>query len=80
MMAGMGGMAGLASMGSGGSGPGEMPDIPAMEGTFRIVTSGHIRANNTDEGPNPTPNGEMLEWEIEPGTMQAPTALIDMSR
>ena len=79
-MAGMGALAGLAAMGKeGGEG---MPDIPAMEGTFTIVTVGgaKIRANNTDEGPNPTPTGEMLVWDITPATAAAPTALIDLSR
>lgn len=86
MMAGMGGMAGLAGMaamesgGSGGDNAGATPDIPVIEGTFRIVTNGRIRANNTDEGPNPTPTGELLEWEISPRTSQSPTALIQLNR
>lgn len=84
MMGGMGGMAGLAGMRAAmeaeqGEGE-EMPNIPVIDGTFTIVTSGRIRANNTDEGPNPTANGEMLEWVISQRTAQAPTALIDMSR
>ncbi len=76
----MGGMGGLGAMMGAGENSPEMPELPTMEGTFTIVTSGNIRANNTDEGPNPTPNGEMLEWDISPRTQTAPTALIDMSR
>ncbi len=81
-MGGMAGLAGMAAMGDAADGPAgeEMPNIPTIEGTFTIVTSGRILANNTDEGPNPTPNGELLTWDISPRTSQAPTALIDMSR
>lgn len=83
----MGGMAGLAAMGQsmgaegadGGDGT-AMPGTPTIEGTFTIVTSGRILANNTDEGPSNGPGGEVLTWEISPRTTQAPTALIDMSR
>lgn len=84
MMAGMGGMAGMAAMqksveaeGDTAAGP---PNMPMMDGTFRIVTNGRILANNTDEGPEAISGGEVLEWAISPRTAQAPTALIDMSR
>jgi len=81
MMGGFAGMAGMAaSMGEDGPGSGEsMPDLPTPEGTFTIVTTDgmNIRANNTDEGPNPTPTGETLTWEIDARTSAAPTALID---
>ncbi len=81
MMGGMPGMANLANLGEPDAEGGEkVPNIPTLEGTFTIVTSGNIRANNTDEGANPTPNGEMLTWDISPRTQSAPTALIDMSR
>lgn len=81
MMAGMGNMGGLADMNAQNGQDGEnMPEVPAVEGTFTIVTNGDIRANNTDEGPNPTSTGQMLVWDISPRTTQAPTALIDMSR
>ncbi|EAQ29641.1 hypothetical protein NAP1_02675 [Erythrobacter sp. NAP1] len=82
-MGGMAGLAGMASMGQSSEGGGEnaeMPNIPTMEGTFRIVTSGRILANNTDEGPSAIAGGEALEWAISPRTQQAPTALIDTSR
>ena len=81
MMGGMPGMANLANPGEPDAEGGEkVPNIPTIDGTFTIVTSGNIRANNTDEGANPTPNGEMLTWDISPRTQAAPTALIDMSR
>lgn len=81
MMGGIAGMAGMTAMTSDASNNDEpMPDIPTPEGTFTIVTTGamKIRANNTDEGPNPTPTGEMLTWDISQRTKAAPTALIDM--
>ncbi|QFT77409.1 hypothetical protein [Erythrobacter sp. THAF29] len=76
----MGGLAGLAAMGGGENAAmaENMPDIPQLDGTFSIVTKGDlkIRANNTDEGAQPTPTGEVLRWEISPRTKDAPTALI----
>lgn len=54
--------------------------IPEMRGTFTLVTNGKILANNTDEGPNPTPTGEMLVWDISAQTTDAPTALIRLGR
>lgn len=80
MMGGAAGMAGLAALGSGSEGGTDMPNIPHPDGTFTIVTSGKIRANNTDEGSVSTARGELLSWTISPRTTQAPTALIDMSR
>lgn len=81
MIGAMPGMAGLAEIGDPAAGGNdEMPNIPLIEGTFTIITSGNIRANNTDEGSQTTPDGEMLTWEISPRTSAAPTALIDMSR
>ncbi|WP_337661449.1 hypothetical protein [Erythrobacter sp. Alg231-14] len=79
MMGGMAGMAGLAAMGA-EQGNSEMPEVAVMEGTFTIVTSGIIRANNTDEGGVPTARGDELVWTISPRTQAAPTALIDMTR
>jgi hypothetical protein len=83
MMGGMGAMAGLAALGEeaeDGEKP-EMPDIPQIEGTFSIVLKGDMRilANNTDEGANRTPTGEVLMWEISPRSKAAPTALIDLT-
>lgn len=84
MMGGLAGMAGMAAMAPDASGDneGSTPDIPTIDGTFTIVTTGamEIRANNTDEGANPTPTGEMLVWDISPRTKAAPTALINLGR
>lgn len=79
MMGGMAGLAGLAALGGQEGAGEEMPNFPTVEGTFTIVTDGRIRANNTDEGANLTPDGEMLVWDISPRTQAAPTALIDLS-
>lgn len=80
MLGGMAGLGGLSAMGQDGAAGGEMPELPMIEGTFTIVTSGKIRANNTDEGSTTGPDGEVLTWEISPRTKAAPTALIDLSR
>jgi hypothetical protein len=80
MMGRMSGFAGLNAIGNENAGAGDMPDMPVIQGTFTIITSGSIRTNNTDEGPAPTAGGERLVWEISPRTSAAPTALIDMSR
>ena len=81
MIGGLAGMAGMTAVApqEGDSGE-QMPNIPTVEGTFTIVTTGgmQIRANNTDEGANPTPMGEMLTWDISARTKAAPTALIDL--
>jgi len=84
MMGNMGGMAGMAALGaesdqSSGSSA-QIPDLPELDGTFRIVTSGRILANNTDEGPTLAGDRESLEWDISPRTKDAPTALVDLSR
>ena len=82
MMGGLAGMAGMAALAPEASGDeGEpMPNIPTIDGTFTIMTTGamDIRANNTDEGANPTPSGETLTWDISTRTKASPTALIDL--
>ena len=55
-----------------------MPDLPEMDGTFRIVTDGQILANNTDEGPTAGPSGQVLEWKVNARTPAAPMALIQL--
>ncbi|MDJ0977159.1 MAG: hypothetical protein QNI87_01340 [Erythrobacter sp.] len=84
MMGGLAGMAGLAALSPESSEAGNetMPDVPAPEGTFTIVTTGGmaIRANNTDEGASATGTGEKLTWEIGPRSKAAPTALIDLGQ
>ncbi len=54
----------------------QAPEMPQMNGTFRIITDGAILANNTEEGPRESQGLQVLEWMIEPTTAIAPTALI----
>jgi hypothetical protein len=71
--------AGLAAAGAASSDNSEaMPTLPEMEGTFRIVTDGQILANNTDEGPQATPDGQVLEWRVNRRTEAVPMALIQL--
>lgn len=53
-------------------------NLPEIEGTFSIVTTGDIRANNTDEGAVSEAGRQRLTWQINPRTAAAPTALIAM--
>ena len=53
-------------------------NLPEIEGTFSIVTTGDIRANNTDEGPATENGRKRLTWQINSRTEAAPTALIAM--
>jgi len=72
--------AGLAAAGAASSDNSEaMPTLPEMEGTFRIVTDGQILANNTDEGPQATPDGQVLEWRVNRRTEAVPMALIQLA-
>jgi len=57
----------------------EMPLVPELNGTFRIVTDGEVLANNTDEGPVENAGGRTLEWTINKRTQTAPTALIRLA-
>jgi len=70
----------LAGMAAGGASTvgGAMPQLPEMDGTFRIVTDGQILANNTDEGPQPAAEGQVLEWRVNTRTETAPMALIQL--
>lgn len=52
--------------------------VPAIDGTFTIITDGEIRANNTDEGPASKDGRQELTWTINARTTAAPTALIAM--
>jgi hypothetical protein len=71
--------ASLAALGAVSAEGGEgMPPVPQMNGTFRIATDGQILANNTDEGPRATADGEVLEWTVNQRTEAAPTALIQL--
>ncbi len=62
----------------GGSSPKDELNLPKIDGTFSIVTTGDIRANNTDEGPVTEARGKRLTWQINSRTEAAPTALIAM--
>lgn len=55
-------------------------DIPAVDGTFTIITTGNILANNTDEGPVTDAGSQRLTWTINGRSKTAPTALIAMPR
>jgi hypothetical protein len=71
--------AGLAALGAASAGEADAaPQFPEMDGTFTIVTDGQILANNTDEGPQATEEGQVLEWKVTPRTEAAPTALIQL--
>lgn len=88
MMGGMGSLAGLAAMGASenagenGEGGPSMPNLPVMDGSFTIRTAPGMRilANNTDEGPTASAAGDVLTWQINSRTTQAPTALIGATR
>lgn len=67
---------GAASLRSGESGKSAAPPPPAPRGTFTIVTDGRILANNTAEGPQESAAGQILRWDIDAATRDAPTALI----
>lgn len=75
----MGGMAGLAALGAAstaGDEEKEVPFLPRIDGTFRIVTDGQVLSNNTEDGPVAGPSGQVLEWKVTPRTTVAPMALI----
>jgi len=74
----MGGMTGLQSTMRPNGEDTELPTVPEMEGTFRIVTDGQILANNTDEGPQADAAGQVLEWKVNGRTQSAPMALIQL--
>jgi hypothetical protein len=75
----MGGMTGLESRTSAEGGEANLPPVPEMDGTFRIVTDGQVLANNTDEGPQAGPTGQVLEWKVNRRTQSAPMALIQLA-
>lgn len=81
MMGGMGALAGMGAMAANEMSDGKaMPQMPKLEGTFTIRTTGtmRVRANNTDEGPEATTTGEVLTWRVDARTTQMPTALIEL--
>ncbi|MGE4303800.1 MAG: hypothetical protein AB7E24_07160 [Novosphingobium sp.] len=74
------GSAAMAGMMSGMASTDKSDDSPTAlaDGTFTVLTDAQILANNTDEGPKSAPGGQALEWEINPRTKAAPTALLKM--
>lgn len=71
--------ASLAALGAASAASADLPpSLPEMDGTFRIVTDGVILANNTDEGPEAAPDGQVLEWKVNKRTDAAPMALIQL--
>jgi hypothetical protein len=73
--------AGLVALGAASaSGADAAPQIPEMDGTFTIVTDGRILANNTDDGPRTSAEGQVLEWKVTRRTEAAPTALIQLDQ
>lgn len=76
----MGGMAGAFAGMDGGADDAPMPNMPQMQGTFRITTDAAILTNNTDEGPVDVAGGQALEWRISPGNSIAPTAMLAFDR
>jgi hypothetical protein len=71
-------MAGMAKEGGADGSPTDLAD-----GTFTVLTSGEILANNTDEGPQAapgaTPGSKALSWKVNPRTPAAPTALVRLA-
>ncbi|HET9628636.1 MAG TPA: hypothetical protein VFP14_04050 [Novosphingobium sp.] len=62
--------------GAGGDKDKSAAGLPQFDGLFVITTDGAILANNTDEGPQPDPNGQRLTWKANPRSPATPTALI----
>ncbi len=83
---GMNSFAQLAAMGAAmdkagkdGKDGADSPDLPQLDGTFTFTTDAEVLANNTDEGPQPAPNGKKLEWKVTQRTAAAPTALVKLA-
>ena len=74
----MGGMAGLAALGGGDKGLEGLEELPRIDGTLTIRTTGVILANNTDEGASQTAGMQVLTWKVSSQTKQAPSALIKL--
>ncbi|MDA7787827.1 hypothetical protein N8940_01165 [Sphingomonadaceae bacterium] len=78
MMGSMTGMAGMAATGGNAGASDNSPAPPEINGTFRIITDAPILANNTDEGPSGTAEGNLLLWNVDATTTSAPTALLQL--
>lgn len=70
-----GAMAGMMSgMAKGADSSEDGPNL--ADGTFTVRTDAEILANNTDEGPSSSAEGQALVWQVNPRTPAAPTALL----
>lgn len=58
----------------------DSPRIPELNGIFTITTDAAILANNTDEGAQASPKGQMLSWKVNRRKTNAPMALIQLTR
>lgn len=76
MLMGMTGMAGSEDQNQSG---GNVPKVPEIDGTFRIVTDAEILANNTNDGPSAAANGNQLTWSINKRTAAPPMALLRLT-
>jgi hypothetical protein len=56
----------------------EKSGVPALDGTFALVTDGDVLANNTDEGAVAVPGGKRLAWKVDVRTTAPPSALIKL--
>ncbi len=56
-----------------------VPALPEIDGTFRILTDGEILANNTDQGPQASASGKVLQWHVTKRTQAAPMALLRLA-
>ena len=71
-------MMGMAeAMTKSGTGP---DSLPALDGTFAVITDGEVLANNTDDGPQAASHGRRLSWKVNARTTAAPTALIRLQQ
>jgi hypothetical protein len=74
-----GGLAAAGTTDDGGKPAATAPQLPEIDGTFRLVTDGQILANNTDEGPRAGPGGQVLQWMVNQRTAAAPMALVKLA-
>lgn len=67
----------MGAMAQGGATGG--PKVPMPDGAFTIATDAQILSNNTDEGPQPAPQGQKLSWTVNARTSAAPMALVKLA-
>ena len=63
-----------------GEAPDAAPSIPAMDGTFRVVTDGEITDDNADAEPQIAAGGKVLQWTVNSSTQSPPAASIRLAR